>query len=1063
MTSKHAPRIILPTGRSRLLAACLLLGLMGLAGRAAYLQGMHNGFLQQKGESRYSRVLEMSAHRGIITDRHGEPLAISTPVESVWSSPQDMNATPEQLKKLAGLIEMDTEEIRKRLNEPHHGPRRDFVYLKRHLSPEVAARVVELNLPGVFLKREYRRYYPAGELTAHMLGFTDIDDKGQEGIELAWQEELAGKPGSRRVIKDRKGRVVEDVESIRAPRSGQNIALSIDSKIQYLAFRELKQAVEANKAKASEKDNFAYAEVDCNAPKVEKYFYLDRIEDRNGLNLTLKLNRDITNCPNQTNVSATVKIYHPTYGLLHQFTTTLNTGSDEIVVNKMSNLSGDAGGDLISLSYTDRNRIVVEVVGGKATLTLWRNKDIAPSEIMVGGLRIKTVIFGKSINDVNPTIRNYSYTESTTSTATSGVLLNDLPVYGFRFKNMVDNTFSMSGTYNIVQNTSVIPLSDFEGYHIRYKRVVVSETGKGASEYLYDVETSPNDKSFPALTTQYIKNNGKLKKQTQYSATNDMVSESTYIPTDESRESLIRGNFVRMLKYSTHAPSSSFPVAPQCVTSGSFSITLGVMYQHYRIKTSVYRLKEQIDIRDGVSTSTKFDYYSNSSTKPLYPISIRMTNSNGLETETLNRYVQEYTDGGDILDGQTAGVMIDKNIIATPIQTIKKVNGKVVEGSRIKFGLFKTSTGNPFVMADGNPYLVASVYLNKVYAYKPLTTTFENNWELEATFLKYDNITGKAKEYLPKGWWITNTFDWYRNGMLKERNVGALKWKYEIYDNSNLLKSVTDENNFKTVFDYDGLMRLKETKSYFADGSLRATKVNTYNYRPANVPLADVNKKEFNNYVNSKITFEGIGDPLSTTEYLDGLGRPFEVVREFYTPAKKHQKSYMTYAIFGRTDKSYQPFESTTVDVEAASNETPFTYPEYEASPLSRPTKQYMEDGKFVKMEYGTNTSAEVRKFSISPTVQAAGSYDAGLLYKTTYINENGKRTIVFRDKLGRTLLTRKFLGNDEVDTYNIYDDYDNLIMTIPPGAIVSNNIQEDLVFTYKLVTSEKLKISYFC
>nr|WP_151898976.1 penicillin-binding protein 2 [Nitrosospira lacus] len=247
---RHAPRLILPAGRSRLLAACLLLGLMGLAGRAAYLQGMHNGFLQQKGESRYSRTLEMSADRGIITDRHGEPLAISTPVESVWSSPQDMNATPEQLKKLASLIEMDTKEIRRRLDDSQPGMRRDFVYLKRHLSPEVAAKVVELNLPGVFLKREYRRYYPAGELTAHMLGFTDIDDNGQEGVELAWQDELAGKPGSRRVIKDRKGRVVEDVESIRAPRSGQNIALSIDSKIQYLAFRELKQAVEANKAKA---------------------------------------------------------------------------------------------------------------------------------------------------------------------------------------------------------------------------------------------------------------------------------------------------------------------------------------------------------------------------------------------------------------------------------------------------------------------------------------------------------------------------------------------------------------------------------------------------------------------------------------------------------------------------------------------------------------------------------------------------------------------------------------------------------------------------------------------
>ncbi|MBA2659714.1 MAG: penicillin-binding protein 2 [Nitrosospira sp.] len=250
MTSKHVPRIVLPAGRSRLLVAFLLLGLVGLTGRAAYLQGMHNGFLQQKGESRYSRVLEMSAHRGMITDRHGEPLAISTPVESVWASPQDTNGTPQQLKKLADLIKMDIEEIRKRLRGSPDGPRRDFVYLARHLSPEVSAKVVELNVPGVFLKREYRRYYPAGELTAHMLGFTDLDDKGQEGIELALQDELAGKSGSRRVIKDRKGRVVEDVESIRAPKSGQNIALSIDSKIQYLAYRELKQAVEINKAKA---------------------------------------------------------------------------------------------------------------------------------------------------------------------------------------------------------------------------------------------------------------------------------------------------------------------------------------------------------------------------------------------------------------------------------------------------------------------------------------------------------------------------------------------------------------------------------------------------------------------------------------------------------------------------------------------------------------------------------------------------------------------------------------------------------------------------------------------
>jgi len=248
MTHKPTPYIVLPAWRSRVLGGFLLLGFLGLVVRAIYLQGMHNDFLQQKGESRYSRVIEISAHRGMITDRHGEPLAISTPVESVWASPHDMDATPGQLKKLANLIRMDVVEVRKRISDQ----KRDFVYLRRHLPPDITTKVVELNIPGIFLKREFRRYYPTGELTAHMLGFTDIDDNGQEGIELGWQDTLAGKPGSRRVIKDRKGRIVEDVESILEPKPGQDIALSIDSKIQYLAYRELKQAMEINKAKAGE-------------------------------------------------------------------------------------------------------------------------------------------------------------------------------------------------------------------------------------------------------------------------------------------------------------------------------------------------------------------------------------------------------------------------------------------------------------------------------------------------------------------------------------------------------------------------------------------------------------------------------------------------------------------------------------------------------------------------------------------------------------------------------------------------------------------------------------------
>lgn len=233
--------------RARLVVAAILLGFAVLVGRAGYLQGVKNDFLQERGESRFSRVVEISAHRGMITDRHGEPLAVSTPVESVWASPVDLQASDAQLKELAKLLEMDPGEVRERLRE---GAGREFVYLKRQLPPEIGARVAALEINGVFLKREFRRYYPSGEMTAHVLGFTNVDDRGQEGLELAFDERLRGVPGSRRVIKDRLGRIVEDVESIRAPRPGADLALSIDRRIQYLAYRELKQAVARHRARA---------------------------------------------------------------------------------------------------------------------------------------------------------------------------------------------------------------------------------------------------------------------------------------------------------------------------------------------------------------------------------------------------------------------------------------------------------------------------------------------------------------------------------------------------------------------------------------------------------------------------------------------------------------------------------------------------------------------------------------------------------------------------------------------------------------------------------------------
>ena len=241
-----ALQLRLPGVRATALLLLLLMWFGLLVARALYLQVWHNDFLQQEGASRFTRTIELPAHRGMVTDRYGEPLAISTPVESVWASPADVEITPGQRRQLARLLDLEEHDLKKRLSEPE----REFVYLRRHLPPDLAAKVVQLGLPGIGLRREYRRYYPAGDQTAQLIGITNIDDRGLEGIELEYQDLLAGKPGSRRVIKDRLGRVVEDAESIHPPIEGRDLALSIDSKLQYLAFRELKAAVAQHQAKA---------------------------------------------------------------------------------------------------------------------------------------------------------------------------------------------------------------------------------------------------------------------------------------------------------------------------------------------------------------------------------------------------------------------------------------------------------------------------------------------------------------------------------------------------------------------------------------------------------------------------------------------------------------------------------------------------------------------------------------------------------------------------------------------------------------------------------------------
>lgn len=241
--SKDAVQIY--EGRHKLVAGALILLFGGMVVRAAFLHVIDRDFLRKQGDARMLRVEEIPAHRGILRDRNGLPLAVSTPVTTLWINPkqaQDIDSAA-----LAKMLSLDVTDLRQRLKK---NARKEFMYLRRHMAPEAAATVLAQGFPGVYSKQEYRRYYPEGEVASHLLGFTNLEDKGQEGLELELDSQLRGVPGAKRVLRDRKGAKVKDVALIRPAQPGKDIYLSFDARAQYLAYRELADTVAKNGAAA---------------------------------------------------------------------------------------------------------------------------------------------------------------------------------------------------------------------------------------------------------------------------------------------------------------------------------------------------------------------------------------------------------------------------------------------------------------------------------------------------------------------------------------------------------------------------------------------------------------------------------------------------------------------------------------------------------------------------------------------------------------------------------------------------------------------------------------------
>lgn len=235
-----------PIWRSQFIVAVIAAGFLGLVARAAYVQVIDNAFFKRQGTVRFVRTLDLPANRGRILDRHGNILASSVPVPSIWANPEDIERDPAKLKALAKLLGMSATDLDKKLQDED----KTFVWLKRQVDESVAKDIAALKIKGVYDRKEYKRIYPEGESVAHVVGFTNVENLGQEGVELTFNKDLGGKAGSRRVIKDRLGRVVEDIGEMVPPVDGQDLQLSIDSKVQYFAYEKIKESVVTNKAVA---------------------------------------------------------------------------------------------------------------------------------------------------------------------------------------------------------------------------------------------------------------------------------------------------------------------------------------------------------------------------------------------------------------------------------------------------------------------------------------------------------------------------------------------------------------------------------------------------------------------------------------------------------------------------------------------------------------------------------------------------------------------------------------------------------------------------------------------
>jgi RHS repeat-associated protein len=691
--------------------------------------------------------------------------------------------------------------------------------------------------------------------------------------------------------------------------------------------------------------------------------------------------------------------------------------------------------------------------GGYTMFEYEAHKGIDPvnapnTEINVGGLRLKSV---KSYENSGQllTQKSYNYTKQGT-TQTSGVVTQPNYTSTSSFTTYAGGCLgegcysgSTCATYSSVTlgTTNHTPLGADDGSHIFYSRVEEVLASVGKTVYNYNRED--------LIKKEVISESGNVLSETTYEYTNDNRSKSLFGYTAAAFES--QDNKTQFIKcennggYIWRLPGTSNSATCTPAINGK-RIFKTRFYRRGYLITSEFRQASIItekqyfnnNLTDVVTTVTNLYYDNKNITQPTRTI---VVNSNAIEHKTINYFAHDLqTD----VAHPSVSTMITNNMIGIPLRTELYVNSQLKQAQEMVFAPFATNQLRP-------------KYIR--------TRSRDGVWTTQFTVDSY-NAVGLPLQTTGKGFNVSNTYGWSKN-LLVSKQFGStypnILTSSFIYGSYNLLYQATDENGIRKKFTYDGLQRLSKVDDRFKpDGTdVQATANTVYSYKTS--PTT-------NNYIQSNANFKNVAATQTSKQFMDGLGRTF--MTERFNNDNTYTKTYITYDALGRTDKTYEPIVSNTEGVDVNYLTTvlvnkAYTQPTYEASPLSRPTAQRNLDGSFVYMAYNINTATEVLKFTVTSydninvddNVVVNGFYGVNSLMKTTITNENGKFTHVFKDKLGRVVLTRKILNGGNVDTYNVYDDYGQLIMVIPPGAIEANTyaIKLSLAFCYKYDNQNRL------